>query len=74
MEKLYFKEKNHVYYLLIKNLFLIILSKVTFNLKDNIVSRDSNNQYVFTGLQILDETVFNQTKEKVFSMNKIWMS
>ena len=41
-------------------------------MKDNIVSRDITNQYVFTGLQILDKTAFDQNKEKVFSVNKVW--
>ena len=72
MEKLYFKEKKSCLLLVNKKLIFDNSFKGDFNLKDNIVSRDSNNQYVLTGLQILDETVFNQTKEKVFSMNKIW--
>ena len=36
------------------------------------ISRDSNNELIFTGLQILDQSVFNFIKEKIFSMNKIW--
>ena len=36
------------------------------------VSRGNNNKFIFTGLQILDKSVFNYTKDKIFSMNKIW--
>ena len=31
-------------------------------------------EFIFTGLQILDQSVFSSIKEKKFSMNKIWDS
>jgi hypothetical protein len=43
-----------------------------FNLRDGIVSKDNNNKLIFTGLQILDHSVFSSIKEKIFSMNSIW--
>ena len=43
-----------------------------FNLQDEIVSRDNKNELIFTGLQILDHSVFSSIKEKIFSMNNIW--
>jgi len=43
-----------------------------FNLNGNMISRDESNQFIFTGLQILDQSIFNFTKEKKFSINKIW--
>ena len=43
-----------------------------FNLQDGIVSRDNNNELIFTGLQILSHSVFNPIKDKIFSMNNIW--
>ena len=42
------------------------------NLKDTIISRNDRNEFIFTGLQILDQSAFNSTKEKIFSMNQIW--
>ena len=72
LEKLYFKEKKSCLLLVNKKLIFNNSFKGDFNLKDNIVSRDITNQYVFTGLQILDKTAFDQNKEKVFSMNKVW--
>ena len=35
------------------------------------ISRDNSNEFIFTGLQILNRN-FNSIKEKVFSMNEIW--
>jgi MurNAc alpha-1-phosphate uridylyltransferase len=43
-----------------------------FNLNSSIVSRDNNNELIFTGLQILNQNVFSTIKEKIFSINKIW--
>ena len=43
-----------------------------FNLQDEIVSRDNSNELIFTGLQILDHSVFSSVKKKIFSMNNIW--
>ena len=43
-----------------------------FNLQDRIVSRDNSNELIFTGLQILDHSVFSSIKDKIFSMNNIW--
>ena len=36
------------------------------------ISRNNSNEFIFTGLQILDESAFNFIEEKIFSMNKIW--
>ena len=46
--------------------------KGDFNLRDGEITRDNINEFIFTGLQILDESVFSSIKDKVFSMNKIW--
>ena len=46
--------------------------KGDFNLNDTKVSRDESNEFIFTGLQILDKSIFSSKKDKVFSMNKIW--
>ena len=43
-----------------------------FNLQDGIISRDNSNKLIFTGLQILDHSVFSSIKDKIFSMNNIW--
>jgi MurNAc alpha-1-phosphate uridylyltransferase len=72
LEELYFKEKKPCILLVNKNLSFDSSFKGDFNLDANIVSRDINNQFIFTGLQVLNQDVFRFTKDKKFSMNKIW--
>ena len=72
LEDLYFKQKKSCLLLVNKNLSFDSSFKGDFNLNANIVSRDDNNEFIFTGLQILDQSVFNSIKDKIFSMNKIW--
>jgi len=45
-----------------------------FSLHDNLITRKNkkNLDYIYTGLQIIKSDVFSETKEKVFSINKIW--
>ena len=43
-----------------------------FNLVNTIISRDESNNFIFTGLQILDQSVFGFIQDKIFSMNKVW--
>ena len=72
LEDLYFQQKRPCLLLVNKNLSFDKSFKGDFNLQDSIVSRDKSNKFIFTGLQILDKSVFNSIKEKIFSMNKIW--
>ena len=72
LEDLYFKQKKSCLLLVNKNLSFDSSFKGDFNLNANMVSRDDSNQLIFTGLQILDQSVFNSIKDKIFSMNKIW--
>tara|TARA_Y100000816_G_C25963689_1_gene502846 strand:- start:101 stop:796 length:696 start_codon:yes stop_codon:yes gene_type:complete len=72
LEDLYFKQKKPCLLLVNKNISFDSSFKGDFNLNANIVSRDDSNEFIFTGLQILDQSVFNSIKDKIFSMNKIW--
>ncbi len=72
LESLYFREKKSCLLLVKKNLSFDSSFKGDFNLIKEIVFREANNELIFTGLQILDQNVFNSVKEKKFSMNKIW--
>ncbi len=72
LEDLYFKEKKTCLLLVNKNLSFDNSFKGDFNLNKNIVSRGDKNELIFTGLQILDQGAFNFTKDKIFSMNKVW--
>lgn len=72
LENLYFKQKKTSLLLVNKNLSFDDSFEGDFNLKDTIISRNDRNEFIFTGLQILDQSAFNSTKEKIFSMNQIW--
>ena len=72
LEDLYFKKKKPCLLLVNKKLSFDSSFKGDFNLHDGVISRDKSNEYIFTGLQILDQNAFSSTKDKIFSMNKIW--
>ena len=47
--------------------------KGDFNLmENNCVIREVSNQYIFTGAQIINRSIFETISEKVFSMNLVW--
>ena len=72
LERLYFNKKKPCLLLVNKNLSFDSSFKGDFNLHEGIISRDNSNKLIFTGLQILDQSVFSAVKEKIFSMNKVW--
>ena len=72
LENLYFKQKKPSLLVVNKNLSFDISFKGDFNLKDGKISRDIENHFIFTGLQILDPDTFSSMKDKIFSMNIIW--
>ena len=72
LEDLYYKNRKPCLLVVNKNLSFDTSFKGDFNLKKEIISRGTINEFIFTGLQILDQSVFNYRKDKIFSMNKIW--
>ena len=46
--------------------------KGDFNLKNKIISKDIQNNYIFTGLQVIDRKYLKFIDKKVFSMNELW--
>jgi MurNAc alpha-1-phosphate uridylyltransferase len=47
--------------------------KGDFNFKENkYIVRDQYNQYIFTGVQIINRSIFEGVKKNYFSMNLIW--
>ena len=72
LEDLYFQHKKASLLLVNKNLSFDSSFNGDFNLKDGIIVRDNSNELIFTGLQILDHSVFSSVKKKIFSMNNIW--
>ena len=73
MEKVYFKEKS-------KNILLVvnkILSfdqklKGDFDLNKNILKKENNNNFIYTGCQIINKTLFSKVSNKSFSIQDIW--
>ena len=72
LEDLYYKKKKSCLLLVNKNLSFDSSFKGDFNLRDSLIRRDNSNEFIFTGLQILDQSVFDHIEEKIFSMNSIW--
>ena len=72
LEDLYFQHNKACLLLVSKNLSFDNSFNGDFNLQDGIVRRDNSNKLIFTGLQILDHSVFSSMKDKIFSMNNIW--
>ena len=73
MEKVYFNEKS-------KNTLLVvnkILSfdpnlKGDFNLNNNILKKEDNNNFIYTGCQIINKSLFSKVSSKSFSILDIW--
>ena len=73
LENLYSQSKKTCLLLTDKNLSFDSSFKGDFNVDEkNQISRGDTNQFIFTGMQILDRKVFKKTKKTVFSMNEIW--
>ncbi len=72
LENLYFENEKPCLLLVNKKFSFDNTFQGDFNLKNSLISRDNTNDFIFTGLQILNQNVFHKTSEKVFSMNKIW--
>ena len=73
MEKVYFKEKS-------KNILLVVNKILSFdqklggdfNLNNNILKKENNNNFIYTGCQIINKTLFSKVSKKSFSIQDIW--
>ena len=72
LEKTFFESKKPSLLLVNKRLSFDTSFKGDFNLKNNIVSKDIENNFIFTGLQLLDRNYLGPINKKVFSMNEVW--
>ena len=72
LEKIYLESKKPCLLLVNKKLSFDTSFKGDFNLKNNIVSKDTKNNFIFTGLQLLDRNYLDPIDKKVFSMNEVW--
>ena len=73
MEKFYFSNK-------IKNILLLVNKKLSFdkklngdfNLLENIIKKDFQNNLIYTGCQIINENLLNTYSVSDFSISKVW--
>ena len=64
----------------IKNILLVVNKKLSFdkklngdfNLKKNLLTKNPENEYIYTGCQIISKTLLNDMKKKIFSITEIW--
>ena len=79
-KKIIYEMINHYQDYRLDNLLLVVNKvhsfdktlKGDFALKNSKLTKENNNQYIYTGLQIINKNLFNDIKEKKFSMNTIW--
>tara|TARA_Y100000590_G_scaffold109989_1_gene125391 strand:+ start:1780 stop:2472 length:693 start_codon:yes stop_codon:yes gene_type:complete len=70
-----FFEKNDV-----KNILLVVKKNLSFdkklygdfNLNKNILSKNTTNDYIYTGCQIFSKELLNNYEKKIFSITEIW--
>tara|TARA_B100000427_G_scaffold226162_1_gene189724 strand:- start:2139 stop:2825 length:687 start_codon:yes stop_codon:yes gene_type:complete len=73
MKKFYFENK-------IKNLLMVVNKyksfdkrfKGDFSINNNKLYKKDKNEYIYTGCQILNKKIFENTNKKVFSISEIW--
>ena len=64
----------------IKNILLVVNKKLSFdkklngdfNLKKNLLTKNLNNEYIYTGCQIFNKDLLNIKKKKIFPITEIW--
>ena len=72
LEISYLKNKNPILLLVNKKLSIDPSFQGDFNLNNEKITKDDDNQFIFTGLQIINRDILFDEKSKVFSMNKVW--
>ena len=73
MQKYYFQNNlNNILLLVNKKLSFDNNLEGDFNLKDNIINKSAEKNFIYTGCQILNKNLFNEYDVKNFSVAKIW--
>jgi len=72
LEAIYLKNNKPTLLLVNKKLSIDPSFKGDFNLNNEKISKDIENQFIFTGLQIINRSVFTNEKSEVFSLNIVW--
>ncbi len=73
MEEIYFSKKlDNILLLANKKLSFDKKLKGDFNLKNNLIFRDSKKEFIYIGCQIINKKLFSKNKIENFSITKIW--
>ena len=73
MEEMYFlKEAKNILLLVNKKLSFDKELNGDFNLKNNLIYKESENEFVYIGCQIINKNLFVRNKIKKFSILEIW--
>jgi MurNAc alpha-1-phosphate uridylyltransferase len=73
MEKMYFSKK-------LKNILLLVKKELSFDknlngdfeLKENLIIKNKDSKFIFTGCQIMNKKLLSDYKDKTFSITNIW--
>ena len=73
MEKMYFSKK-------IKNILLLVKKELSFDknlngdfdLKENLIIKNNDRKYIYTGCQIMNKKLLSCYKDKNFSITNVW--
>jgi len=73
MEKFYFSNKiKNILLLTNKNLSFDKKLKGDFNLLENLIKKDFQNNLIYTGCQIINKNLFNSYSVSNFSISEVW--
>ena len=73
MEKIYFSKK-------LRNILLLVKKELSFDknlngdfdLKDNLIIKNNNRKFIYTGCQILNKKLLSDHETENFSINNVW--
>ena len=73
MEKMYFSKK-------IKNILLLVKKELSFDknlngdfdLIENVITKNNERKFIYTGCQIINKKLFSDYKDKSFSITNVW--
>ena len=73
MEKIYFSKK-------LKNILLLVKKELSFDknlngdfdLKDNLIIKNNDRKFIYTGCQIINKKLLSGYKDKNFSITNVW--
>ena len=73
MEKMYFSKK-------LKNILLLVKKELSFDknlngdfdLKENLIIKNNETKFIYTGCQIINKKLLSNYKDKIFSITNVW--